>query len=150
MLTCRFYFADFQDYRPQNSRDWLHQWINQYAPEQSEAQDAPLIGFSFDGHADSAPHGEDIVCAAVSALAAMAMLSATEIIALDYETKLDTASGQLRPKKSSSLTGVQLEQVSLILESTFLAIHQINQSYDEKYIHLEIQKWIEEVKNDEN
>ena len=43
-------------------------------------QDDALIGYTVSGHADTAPAGEDIVCAAVSSAAYMTANTITEII----------------------------------------------------------------------
>lgn len=48
-----------------------------------------LTGFEAKGHAMNAPHGEDIVCAAVSSACLMAANTVTEIIGLEAEAQMD-------------------------------------------------------------
>lgn len=48
-----------------------------------------LTGFEARGHSMSAPHGEDIVCAAVSSACLMAANTVTEVIGLSAEAKAD-------------------------------------------------------------
>ncbi len=52
-------------------------------------QDDALIGFTVSGHADTAPAGEDIVCAAVSTAAYMTANTITEIIHAPAEATAD-------------------------------------------------------------
>lgn len=56
--------------------------------------DQAMVGFSVTGHANTAPHGHDIVCAGISAL------TQTAVLGLDRQLKkkihLDIASGKLK------------------------------------------------------
>lgn len=58
-----------------------------------------LTGFSLSGHADAAPAGEDIVCAAVSSAAYMTANTLTEILRLPAEISVGEGSMEV------SLTG---------------------------------------------
>ncbi len=51
-----------------------------------------LTGFSLSGHADAAPAGEDIVCAAVSSAAYMTANTLTEILRLPAEISVGEGS----------------------------------------------------------
>lgn len=52
-------------------------------------QDDALIGYTVNGHADTAPAGEDIVCAAVSSAAYLVANTITEIILAPAEATAD-------------------------------------------------------------
>jgi uncharacterized protein YsxB (DUF464 family) len=56
--------------------------------------DQAMVGFSVTGHANTAPHGQDIVCAGISAL------TQTAVLGLDRQLKkkiqLKIASGSLK------------------------------------------------------
>lgn len=52
-----------------------------------------ITGFAVNGHANTAPHGQDIVCAGVAALTQTAVLGLTRHLGRDID--LDIASGKL-------------------------------------------------------
>ncbi len=82
-----------------------------------------ITGFSVTGHANTAPHGQDIVCAAVSVLAQTAVLGLERH--LGRSVHLDIASGKLKVELDSApddLTGAVLETMLLGLKE----IVQIN------------------------
>lgn len=73
-----------------------------------------IDGFSVKGHADTAPHGQDIVCAAVSALTQTAVLGLERY--LEREFRLAIESGNLSVELSAppdSLTNAILETMLL-------------------------------------
>ncbi|MBP2625984.1 MAG: hypothetical protein H6Q68_695 [Firmicutes bacterium] len=72
--------------------------------------DQAMVGFSVTGHANTAPHGQDIVCAGISAL------TQTAVLGLDRQLKkkihLKIASGNLKMNlldKPDALTNAVLE-----------------------------------------
>ncbi|MEN6414495.1 MAG: ribosomal-processing cysteine protease Prp [Veillonellales bacterium] len=73
-----------------------------------------ITGFSVKGHTNTAPHGEDIVCAGVSALTQTAVLGLQEH--LGRSCRLDIASGRLCLELCDApdgLTGAILETMVL-------------------------------------
>lgn len=44
-----------------------------------------VVGFNIVGHAGYAPHGQDVVCAAVSAASDMALVGLLEVLKIDIE-----------------------------------------------------------------
>ncbi|MPN12013.1 hypothetical protein SDC9_159323 [bioreactor metagenome] len=73
-----------------------------------------IDGFSVKGHADTAPHGQDIVCAAVSALTQTSILGIERY--LGREIELDIKSGNLKLElllPPDSLTSAILETMLL-------------------------------------
>lgn len=73
-----------------------------------------ITGFSVTGHANTAPHGQDIVCAAVAALTQTAVLGIKEHLGRDID--LDVASGKLvldLAAPPDALTGAVLETMLL-------------------------------------
>jgi len=72
--------------------------------------DQAMVGFSVSGHANTAPHGQDIVCAGISAL------TQTAVLGLDRQLKkkihIKIASGNLKMNlldKPDALTNAVLE-----------------------------------------
>ena len=57
-----------------------------------------IHGFATEGHAGAAPEGQDIVCAAVSAIVQTAVFSLHEIAGFTMECTLDPESGRVTRK----------------------------------------------------
>lgn len=73
-----------------------------------------ITGFTVNGHANTAPHGQDIVCAGVAALTQTAALGLERH--LGREIVLDVASGRLALRLAGSpdgLTGAIMETMVL-------------------------------------
>ncbi len=56
-------------------------------------QDGKISGFSIDGHANTAPHGQDIYCAGVSTLSQSAYLCIRDFLKREFDG--DSGSGLL-------------------------------------------------------
>lgn len=76
-----------------------------------------ITGFRVTGHANTAPHGQDIVCAAVSALTQTAVVGLERH--LGRRIRLEMASGRLEVELENApddLTGAVLETMLLGLK----------------------------------
>ena len=82
-----------------------------------------LWAFSLKGHAKAAPHGQDIVCAGVSALAQAAVLGLERHLRM--ELHLSVAEGLLEAELKEAPT----EQSSAILETMLLGLREIERLY---------------------
>ena len=72
--------------------------------------DQAMVGFSVTGHANTAPHGQDIVCAGISALTQTAVLGLDRQLKKKVQIKI--ASGNLKMNlldKPDALTDAVLE-----------------------------------------
>jgi len=72
--------------------------------------DQAMVGFSVTGHANTAPHGQDIVCAGISALTQTAVLGLDRQLKKKVQIKI--ASGNLQMDlldKPDALTDAVLE-----------------------------------------
>lgn len=78
-----------------------------------------IEGFDVSGHANTAPHGQDIVCAAVAALTQTAALGLE--CHLQRSFKLDIASGRL----NLMLEGLPDQLTGAILETMLLGLLEI-------------------------
>lgn len=93
-----------------------------------QAPERGITAFKVDGHADYAAHGEDIVCAGVSAVT-FGTVNAIEALT---GCKLDITmqdSGFIEAKLPRIQTGHTHEQVRLLLESMVVMLDTIKQSY---------------------
>jgi len=74
------------------------------------SSDQAMVGFSVNGHAGTAPHGQDIVCAGISALTQTAVLGLDRQLKKKIRVKI--ASGNLKMNlldKPDVLTNAVLE-----------------------------------------
>ena len=78
-----------------------------------------ITGFAVNGHANTAPHGQDIVCAGVAALTQTAVLGLERHLGRNLE--LDVASGRL----SLKLVGIPDELTGAIMETMLLGLTEI-------------------------
>ena len=79
---------------------------------------------TIDGHAGYAPHGQDIVCAAVSALV-QTFLASVEELTTDYIEAAGNAQGQIQLIKYRNLTA----EGTTLLGSFFIGIRMIADAY---------------------
>jgi uncharacterized protein YsxB (DUF464 family) len=78
-----------------------------------------IEGFCVIGHADTAPHGQDIVCAGVSALTQTAVIGLERY--LGRQVDLDIASGKL----VATLKGAPDHLTAAILETMVLGLQEV-------------------------
>lgn len=78
-----------------------------------------VVHFQVSGHAGAAPHGKDIICAAVSALTQSALLGLTQH--LNRTIRWQAADGLL----SMELCNLPDAQTSAILETMLLGLREI-------------------------
>ncbi len=73
-----------------------------------------IAGFTVSGHAKAAPHGQDIVCAGVSALVQSSIMGIERHLGRDIELSQDTDGLTMRLNSHpDSLTGAVLETMLL-------------------------------------
>lgn len=73
-------------------------------------------GFEAVGHTNWAVHGEDVVCAAVSALTQTTVLGLTEVLGIDCQLCVEETAGALLCLLPGGLSKEQWEQAQLILK----------------------------------
>jgi hypothetical protein len=86
-----------------------------------------ITSFFAKGHAEAAPHGEDIVCAAVSAILQTAVFGLTKH--LNLEPKVEVNDGWLNCQLSS--IKAQEDEVRAILETMFIGLKETADVYSE-------------------
>lgn len=87
------------------------------------------VGFTAKGHSGYADKGEDIVCAAVSALTETAYLGITEIVGADVDA--EQKDGELRLTLKPDVSGESREKAELILETMLLGLRSIEENYSD-------------------
>jgi uncharacterized protein YsxB (DUF464 family) len=97
-----------------------------------------IKGFSVEGHSGYAPHGEDIVCSAISTLTQTAVLGLTEYLHLNPQ--LTIKSGDMKCFLPKQLTEEQLILTQAILQTLALGLEAIAKSYG-KYLVIHKRRW---------
>ena len=93
-------------------------------------EEGSIIGFGSEGHAGFAKHGEDIVCAAVSALVINTINSIETFTDDTFDYQENEKRGHIDFKIISELSN----ESSLLLNSLFLGLQGISDDYGQKYI----------------
>ncbi len=135
MIDCNFYFAKVPGFeRRVLSQNFLTQSCIEH-PEDAlgiEAHEA-LVGFRFEGHAGADDPGYDLVCAAVTSLAATMITAADELLGTEQNFELRSGFAELEPLYEDS-SQKSIEDVNLLLETLYLGLRQINDSYGREYL----------------
>lgn len=92
-------------------------------------EDGTIDGFSSRGHAGYADHGEDIVCAAVSAITVGTVNSIEALTGVEMKAKMKD--GFLSARLPVLPENSPKEQVQLLLESMQVMLASIEESYGE-------------------
>lgn len=86
-------------------------------------------GFRAFGHTGFAGHGEDIVCAAVSALTQTAVLGLQEVVAIDCLVQVDERKGSLLCLLPDSLPQEDWKQAQLVLDVLYVGLVATEEEY---------------------
>ncbi|SHJ51875.1 ribosomal-processing cysteine protease Prp [Tepidibacter formicigenes] len=86
-----------------------------------------IVGFSINGHAGFAKHGEDIVCAAVSVLAQTAVIGIHDYAKVNCQFNIDD--GKLECKIPCDISNEKRVQTDAILETMALGLKNIKEGY---------------------
>lgn len=86
-----------------------------------------IVSYRVTGHAKTAPHGEDIVCAAVSVLAQTTILGFYQV--LNQQPEYQITDGNLNCKIKDSLTATQRKEATILLETMLVGLKNIQQQY---------------------
>lgn len=90
-------------------------------------KDGSLTGFRAKGHSGFAESGEDIVCAAVSALTQTAYLGISELT--DAEVMIDQRDGELHLELKPGVSPEARNKAELILGTMLLGLRAIEENY---------------------
>ncbi|MBQ1893432.1 MAG: ribosomal-processing cysteine protease Prp [Clostridia bacterium] len=87
------------------------------------------VGFRAKGHTGYAEAGEDIVCAAVSALTQTAYLGIGELVGADM--RLEQKDGELSLMLAEDISEEELNKAQLILGTMLLGLRSIEENYSD-------------------
>lgn len=96
--------------------------------------------FELSGHAGYAEYGQDIVCAAVSALGISAVNGLEYFLPVKPEVKVKDPEGYLHCSLPE-LEPQTLDQAQWILRTLVLGIEAIQQSYGNEYVKILKRRW---------
>ncbi|MCO7175589.1 ribosomal-processing cysteine protease Prp [Sporolactobacillus kofuensis] len=94
-----------------------------------------IVAFKLTGHADSGPHGQDLVCAAVSAIAFGSVNAVESLAKLRMDVAQRDEGGYLECEISDCPADAHLEKAQLILEAMLVSMRTIEKSYGQ-YIRI--------------
>ncbi|MGI6625363.1 MAG: ribosomal-processing cysteine protease Prp [Limnochordia bacterium] len=86
-------------------------------------------GFRARGHAYYAKHGEDIVCAALSALTQTAVLGLREVIGIHCQVQVDEDAGMLLCLLPDDLSQEEWKQAQIVLDVLYVGALAIEEDY---------------------
>ena len=92
-------------------------------------QDGALTGYRAEGHAGYAEAGEDIVCAAVSALTQSTLNGLQSVLKAPVMFEIDDEAAILAARLSPEATEAQVKQAQLLLETLLEGLRAIERSY---------------------
>ena len=90
-------------------------------------QDGAVAAVRVEGHTGSAPKGEDIICAGVSALVQTFYFSVRRLLQVDADA--DIRDGYFSFSVPSGLPPEKQEKVAFLAESMLIGLDEINRSY---------------------
>lgn len=95
------------------------------------------LGFQAAGHAGYADFGEDVVCAAVSALTQTAVIGLRKVLAIDCLLEVDEETGLMLCLLPAGLAAEKWDQAQLVLEILYAGLADISTNEDyQRYVSL--------------
>ena len=99
-------------------------------------KDESFVGFDIKGHAEYAQSGEDIICAAVSALVINTVNSIENFTMDNIEVFNNEEEGHIRLMINDQIS----HDSKLLIDSLVLGINQIAEINDEEFLKVEIKE----------
>ena len=91
--------------------------------------DGALMGYRSEGHTGYAEAGEDIVCAAVSALTQSTLNGLKNVLKAPVMFDIDDAAAILEARLTPEASEAQVRQAQLLLETLLQGLQAIERSY---------------------
>ena len=91
--------------------------------------DGTLTGYRAQGHTGYAPAGQDIVCAAVSALTLSTLNGLRSVLKAPVMFDIDDQAATLQAELTPEATGEQVKQAQLLLVTLLEGLQAIERSY---------------------
>ena len=90
-----------------------------------------IVKFILDGHTDFAEQGEDIVCAAVSALATATLNGLTDVVKI--KVGFEVREAYIECVLPDEISSAERERANVLLETFYLSLKDLGNQY-EQYI----------------
>ena len=103
------------------------------------ASDKTITSFTMSGHANSGPHGQDIVCAGASATAIGTVNAIEELLHFQPHVDAGGEGGYLDITLPAQLDHETFEKAQLLLEAMIVTLRSIEQEYSQ-YIVIDEQQ----------
>lgn len=87
------------------------------------------VGFTANGHSGYAEHGQDIVCAAVSALTQTCELGLSEVVGVEPVVARDDERGAYAVRLPRDVSRVQLRRAQLLFRTMYIGLKSIEAAY---------------------
>lgn len=94
-----------------------------------------IVEFTVDGHAGWGDYGDDIVCAAVSALAQSALIGIEEVLQLPAIVKIDDDTGHLACRLPAVMPPEQRYAATVLLETLLRSLRSVEAGYPD-HVHI--------------
>lgn len=94
-----------------------------------------IDSFTMSGHADSGPHGHDLVCAGASAVSFGAVNAIAALCSVELDIQMEEEGGFLRCGVPTGLDNATYEKVQLLLEGMIVSLQSMAEEYSE-YIEI--------------
>ena len=95
-----------------------------------------IRSFTASGHAGYAPEGSDIICAAITAIAATTIGSLTDIANLNITHQMDDGYISCLTPEPESMPSGQYLIAKTLMDAMALGCRQIENSYGRKYVRV--------------
>lgn len=95
-----------------------------------------IRSFTATGHAGYAPEGSDIICAAITAIAATTIGSLTDIANLNITHQMDDGFISCTTPQPESMPSGQYLIAKTLMDAMALGCRQIENSYGRKYVRV--------------
>ncbi|WP_423189631.1 ribosomal-processing cysteine protease Prp [Alkalibacterium sp. f15] len=99
---------------------------------QFRREGSKIMSVEISGHAEAGPYGNDIVCAAVSALSIGTVNSLSEIAEIPVDVvSANDSGGYLKFTLPADLTQKQMETGQILMRSLYLSLKSTEEEYQE-------------------
>ncbi|GAE27686.1 ribosomal protein [Halalkalibacter wakoensis JCM 9140] len=88
-----------------------------------------IVSFTMSGHAESGPHGHDIVCAGASAVSFGCVNAIDALCGVELDVEMEDEGGFLRCHVPNGLDKMTFEKVQLLLEGMVVSLQAIADEY---------------------
>ncbi|WP_088103679.1 ribosomal-processing cysteine protease Prp [Halalkalibacter urbisdiaboli] len=95
--------------------------------ERNQSND--IVSFTMSGHADSGPHGHDLVCAGASAVSFGSINAIAALCGVELDIEMEDEGGFLRCSVPRGLESGIYEKVQLLLEGMIVALQSMAEEY---------------------